>query len=385
MGRSLTLGRIREIDVKVHPTFGLVGVWIVYHWGIADGGGLLSMLYGTMLLACVFTFVLLHEFGHSFMAQHYGIRVRDITLVPFGGIARVEQIPSRPRSEALIAIAGPAINVAIAMAMLPLVLLLGIARGFDSLGDYLLDLDRMTVGGLLTYLFVTNIMIVLFNLLPAFPMDGGRLVRAGLTAVVGRERATRFAVSLGVVAALAIAGVGLWWGDFVMPLVAIFVIVAAYSEGRVVRLEEAMRRLRVGQFAVWDRGGVSPHDPLTFALRGGLKDVVVTDHGLVVGMVWRTELLQVLNGGVGNRTVADVMDREIVTADIDDSVYDVQHKMQQHNKWAMPVTEDGHYRGIFTADRVIHVYRYLNTQFPERRRLEEFAGAVSGLFRAPGR
>ncbi|MEA2528914.1 MAG: hypothetical protein QOG89_558, partial [Thermomicrobiales bacterium] len=332
-----------------------------------------------------FSFVLLHEFGHSVMAQHYGIRVHDITLVPFGGIARLEQLPSRPRSEALIAIAGPAINVAIAFAMLPLIVILGILRGFDSVGDYLLDLDRIAPGGLLIYLFLTNIMIVLFNLLPAFPMDGGRLVRAGLSVIIGRERATRIAVGLGVTAAVGIAGVGLWWQDFVLPLIAVFVVVAAYGESRVVRLEEAMRRLRVGQFAVWDRGGVTADDPLSFALGGGLRDVAVTDHGQVVGMIWRNDLLQMLNGGVGNRSVGDVMDRDVVTVDVDDSVYDVQQQMQQSHRWAMPVTEDGQYRGIFTADRFIHVYRYLNAQSPERRRIGEVAGVVSGLFRAPGR
>jgi Zn-dependent protease len=385
MVRSLTIGRIRGIDVKVHPTFGLVGLWIIYNWGIASGGGVASIAYGTVLLGCVFGFVLLHEFGHSVMAQHYGIRVRDITLVPFGGIARVEQIPSSPMSEALIAIAGPAINVAIAVAMLPLLALVGVMRGFHSVGDYFADLDRIRPEGLLAYLFLTNIMIVLFNLLPAFPMDGGRLVRAGLAAVIGRERATRIAVIVGMLTAIGIAIGGLWLRDLILLLIAIFVVVAAYAEGRVVRLEEAMRRLRVGQFAVWDRGGVAADDPLTYALRGGLKDVVVTEGGRVVGIVWRREVLNMLNGGVGNRTIGDVMDSDVVTVDVDDSVYDVQQQMQKLNRWAMPVTEDGQYRGIFTADRFIHVYRFLNAQSPERRRLVEFAGAMSAFFRAPGR
>lgn len=383
--RSLTLGRIREIDVKVHPTFALVALWIIYRWGVVEGGGLASILYGTVLFGCVFGFVLLHEFGHSLMAQHYGINVHDITLVPFGGIARLEQLPHRPRSEALIAIAGPAVNVAIAVALLPLLLLVGIVQGYRSVGDFLADLDTITPGGLLTYLFLTNIMIVLFNLLPAFPMDGGRLVRAGLSSLIGRERSTRIAVGLGMTAAAGIAVVGLWWHDFTLPLIAVFVVVAAYGESRIVRLEASMRRLRVGQFAVWDRGGIAAELPLTIALGGGPRDVAVTDRGQVVGMVWRTQLLQILNGGAGNRTVADVMDRDVVTVDVDDTVYDVQQQMQQSHRWAMPVTEDGQYRGIFTADRFIHVYRYLNAQSPERRRIAEFAGAVGALFRAPGR
>jgi len=383
--RSLTLGRVREIDVKVHPTFALVAVWVIYNWGIAGNGGLVSVLYGAILLLCVFFFVLLHEFGHSVMAQHYGIRVHDITLVPFGGIARLEQLPSRPRYEALIAIAGPAVNVGIAFALLPLMALVGIFRGFNSIGDFFLELDKITLSGFIVYLFFTNIMLVIFNLLPAFPMDGGRLLRAGLTLIVGREQSTKIVVGLGVVAATAIAGVGLWWHDFALPLIAIFIVVAAYGENRIVRLEESMRRLRVGQFALWDRGGLAPSDPLTFALRGGPRDAAVTENGHVVGMIWRTEILSILNGGVGHRTVGDVMDPEVETVDIEDSIFDVQQQMQRSHRWAMPVIENGQYRGIFTADRFIHVYRYLNAQSPERRRIGEFAGAVSGLFRAPGR
>ncbi|MER3438940.1 MAG: peptidase M50, partial [Chloroflexota bacterium] len=306
--RSLTLGQLHGIDVRVHPTFALVLVWIIYHWGIVEGGGIFSIAYGMLLCGFVFAFVLLHEFGHSLMALHYGIRVRDITLVPFGGVARVEHIPTRPGIEALIAIAGPAINVALAMLLLPLLTFTGIVRGFDSIGDFLEDLNQIAPSGLLSYLFVANVMIVAFNLLPAFPMDGGRLLRAGLSTILTREEATRIAVALGVIVSIGIATLGLWWQDYVLPLIAIFVVIAAYAEGRVVRLEEAMRRLRVGQFAVWDRGGVEEDDLLSYALRGGPRDVVVTRDGRVVGMVWRSELLRVLHGDADHVTAGEAMD-----------------------------------------------------------------------------
>jgi Zn-dependent protease len=295
------------------------------------------------------------------MALQYGVRVQDITLLPIGGVARLENATLRPGHEALIALAGPLVNVAILVALFPLMLLLGVLTGNTSAGDYFNYLDDVAPGGLLVYLFFTNLVLVIFNLLPAFPMDGGRVLRAGLSTLTSREQATKFAVALGQVLAVLLGIFGLIIGDYFLPLVSVFIIITAYAEGRAVKLESAMRRLRVGQFAVWDMGGVSPYHPLTYALRGGPRDVVVTDNNKVIGMLWRHQLLPGLNGAAG-KTVADVMDTNVVTVDVDDSVFDVQQRMHDLNRWAMPVTEAGQYRGIFTADRFVHVYRYLNAQ-----------------------
>ena len=385
MLRSLTIGRIHDIDVKVHPTFGLVVLWVFFDFGatgVGVAGGPRAVLFGLVLVALVFACVLLHELGHSFMAMHYGIRVHDVTLSVIGGVARIEHVPSRPRAEVLIAVAGPAINLAILVALLPLLLLYGLVQGFDSPLDYLERLMQTSPGGLLIALFWANALLVFFNLLPAFPMDGGRVLRAGLSAVVGRERGTRVAVLVGQALAAVLAGVGLWFGEWALVLIAVFVAVVAQAEGRVVRLEGAMRRLRVGQFALWDMGGIAPHRPLTYALRGGPRDVAVTDNGRVVGMLWRHQLLHALNGGAPGRTVGDVMDRNVVTADVDESVYDVQQRMNALNRWAIPVVEDGQYRGIFTADRFVHVYRQL-APFPLRARYAGgFFAALTSLLRA---
>lgn len=360
--RSVTLGRIWGIDIRVHPSFALVLVWAAFQWGLSGDGTFAALLYGLVLVGFVFLCVLLHELGHCLMALQYGVRVQDITLLPIGGVARLENATLRPGHEALIALAGPLVNVAILVALFPLMLLLGVLTGNTSLIDYLNYVDDVAPGGFIVYLFFINVTLVLFNLLPAFPMDGGRVLRAGLSTITGREQATKFAVALGQVLAVLMGIIGIWQHDYLLPLVSIFIIVAAYAEGRAVKLEAAMRRLRVGQFALWDMGGISAHHPLTYALRGGPRDVVVTENNRVIGMLWRHQLLPGLNGGAAGKTVADVMDSNIVTVDVDDSVYDVQQRMHDLNRWAMPVTEAGQYRGIFTADRFVHVYRYLNAQ-----------------------
>lgn len=378
--QSFSIGQVRGIDLRVHPSFGLVLLWVIYHFGISEGRSAGTLIYGLVLMALIFGCVVLHELGHSLMAQEYGIRVRNITLFPFGGAAFIEQMPMRPRSEFMITIAGPAVNVAIAVALLPPLLLYGVVNGY-GVGDFLNYFDDIAVSGLLIYLFFANVMIVLFNLLPAFPMDGGRILRAGLTRVIGRDLATATAIVLGAIAALAMAIAGIVIGEFTLPLIAIFIMIAAYGEGKAVRLESAMRRLRVGQFALWDSGGISANAGLTAALRGGPRDLVVTDEGQVVGMLWRHDVLTALNGGAGNRTVADLMDPDFFAVDIDDSVYDVQRQMQVKNCWAVAVTDSGQYRGIFTVDRFVHVYRYLNAQSPELRGIANLREQVGNALR----
>jgi len=355
--KSLKLGKIFGIDVHIHPTFGLVFLWALYQWGFGENAGAMPLLLGCLFIALIFLSVLVHELGHAAMAQHFGNRVLDVTLWPFGGVARIEQTPEKPRGELLIALAGPAMNLAIFVALLPIALLIGVIGGRDALFPSSDFLNRMTLPGLVGYLAVTNLLIMLFNLIPAFPVDGGRVLRAMLTPLTDRERATTIAVWVGVVLAIVIVAIGIversWW----LIVFGVFIVVAANAEGRSIRVESAMRRMTVGQYALWDGGGVGPDEPLTFALRGGPRNLVVTDHGKVLGMLWQSQLLNGLQGGLAGRVVADVMDRTVPRANVNDSVYDVQLEMARHNCWAVPVIEDDTYRGIFTAERFVMVYR----------------------------
>jgi len=379
MLRSFTILSIHGIAVRVHPSFGILLLWVIFHWGIQSGGGIGKLLFGLTLLVTVFAFVVLHELGHSLMAMQYGVRVHDITLLPIGGVARLDHVPNGARREAGVALAGPAVNVAIVAFLLPLLFAYGAARSFSSFSDYAHLLDETTFGGMLASLIFVNVALVVFNLAPVFPLDGGRVFRAALSAFIGRDRATRVAVAVGQVLAVIIGIVGILAGDFVLPLMALFVIFAAYGEGRAVRLEAALRRLHVGQFALWDMGGIAPDRPLRYALRGGPRDIAVTDGGHVVGMLWRRQVLADLAGGASDLSVADVMDRQVIAVKMDESVYDVQQRMRETGRWAVPVIEDGYYRGIFTTDRFIHVYRYVNGQHRSTQLFELLAGRLSEL------
>jgi len=365
--KSFSIGHVTGIDIRVHPTLALAAVWVAYQFGVVSTAGLAGAAFGLLLLFLILTCVVLHELGHSLMAKEFGLKVRNITLYPMGGAAYIEQMPDRPRAEAAITVAGPLINVAIAVALLPVVLVVGLIDGLSTLDGYVEATTRLSVLGLVVSLFLFNVANVAFNLIPAFPMDGGRLVRAGLTSLLGRQTATAIAVSLGYVVATAMVGVGLWFREPSLPIIGAFVIYLAYVEGKGVRLQGAMQRLRVGQFALWDNGGIDGSVPITVAVRGGPRDMSVTSDGRVVGMLWRRDVLHAIQNGAGHRPIAEVMDRRVVPVDIDESVFNVHLAMQSTNRWAVPVTEHGVYRGIFTGDRLLHVYRYVDSQRSERR------------------
>lgn len=383
MIRPLRIGRILGVDVNVHPTFALVFVFAFIYWGTGEHGGIVPFLLGLALVLLVFLSVLVHELGHCIMAREVGIQVLDITLWPFSGVARIEQMPATPRNELLIALAGPGMNLAIFMLLLPVLLLIGVIGGPESwfaAGD---RFRRLDVPSMFAAIGVLNLGLMVFNLLPAFPLDGGRVLRAAMTPKLGRRDATAIATRLGIGIAVVFILLGIWQRDLLLPIFGLFIIFAARAESRMVRIETQMRNLRVGQYALWDMGGISPHDPLTFALRGGPRDMVVTSRGRVVGMLWRSQLLDGLQGGVAGRVVADVMDRSVYIADVDDSVYDVQQKMNAMQRWAVPVTEDGMYRGIFTAERFVGLYRQMAPGLQEREWTlsEEWRDAISANFR----
>lgn len=362
MTRSLTVARVGDVDVRLHPTFALVFLWVLIDWRrVGAGHSAAGVIFTLILVLLIFACVLLHEFGHVFMARHHGVRVHDVSLSAVGGVARMDQLPFNPRAEIAIALAGPAANLALVSALLPIALLIGVVSGFSSLQDYARTVFHPSPAGLITTLLYANLLIIVSNLVPAFPMDGGRVFRAGLSSIWGRESATRIAVIVGEMLAVALLFFSIFVAQSViLALLSLFVMVVAYGEDRAVRVETALRRMRVGQFALWDMGGIAPDQPLSYALRGGPRDIAVTNDGRVIGMLWRNELLRELGKARSGVTVGDIMDTGVTTVDADISLFDVQQLMSESGVWAVPVTESDQYRGVFTGDRFMHIYRQLS-------------------------
>ena len=235
---SYRVATLAGIQVRIHLTFLLLlgfYAWIYYH-----DGGLQAAVDGVAFTLLIFLCVLLHEFGHAFAAKRFGIRTPDITLLPIGGVARLERMPSNPSQELVIAIAGPLVNVFIALAIF---LVIGGVLPLDEFG-----LINSASGTLLTKLLIVNVLLVVFNLIPAFPMDGGRVLRALLATQMRHAAATRVAARVGQVIAVLFGIASMTpWGGPMLTFIALFVFLGAQQELAYARFREAAQSLEVGQ------------------------------------------------------------------------------------------------------------------------------------------
>jgi Zn-dependent protease len=277
MFSSLRLGKVFGIPVYVHATFLLLPVWVAF---TQRGEGLAAMLFALAVLLTIFGCLLLHELGHALMGRVFGIRTRDITLYPIGGIARLESAGEKPVEELCIALAGPAVNVVIACLLIPVLMVaagLGLLKGDPTrlLPSGLTGLE--VVAHFLRAVCFGNVILVLFNLLPAFPMDGGRVFRALLSLAVTRLQATRIAVGVGVVMAVAFGVVAYFQTSPMLLLVAIFVCLAGQQELRALQFREA--RARASSVPAQP----VPHEPAQVADR-------FVPMGGFTGMVWDRDL-----------------------------------------------------------------------------------------------
>lgn len=309
MSWSIPLGRVLGTEIRLHLTFLLLLAWI----GVAHGmqGGTAAALDGVLYIALIFTCVLLHEFGHVIAARRYGIATPDITLLPIGGIARLERIPEKPSEELVVALAGPAVNIAITALLL---LLLGgwppieAMAGIEDPGQ-----------SMLARLLWVNVVLAGFNLLlPAFPMDGGRVLRALLSYRLDRARATDIAAWIGQVLAFGLGFLGLVGGAPLLVFVALFVWLGAGAESHAVRLRELSRGM-VAADAMMTRFETLPisatiGDAVEVLIRTAQTDVpVVGRAGRLRGVLTRSDLIRALREAGAETAVLDAMQREVPT------------------------------------------------------------------------
>jgi Zn-dependent protease/CBS domain-containing protein len=346
---SIPLGRLFGIGVYLHFTFILFLLFAGYvTWTSTHNLG--AAVLGVSFLALLFLCVLLHEFGHALAARRYGIATSDITLLPIGGLARLERMPEQPAQELVIALAGPAVNVVIAALLF---LWLRLAGNYAPLAEFALG-----SGPVLHRLMVVNLFLVAFNLLPAFPMDGGRVLRALLSAWLGRPRATAIAANIGQGLAIVLGLLGFFYNPLLI-FIGIFVFLGAQAEASQVEAESSLAGLRVRDAMMTRFRSLAPDDSLDDAVRellaGSQHDFPVLEDGRPVGMLRRNDLVKALAERRGDTRVVSAMCRECPIVESGAPLLATLASMHERQCPTLPVFEAGQLVGLLTLENVSEV------------------------------
>ncbi len=348
MGWSISLGRIAGTEVRIHLTFFLLVAWFAMSAGAR--GGTAAAVEAVVFLIAVFACVLAHEYGHVLTARRFGIGTRDIILLPIGGVASIERMPEKPGQELLIALAGPAVNVVIALLL------------FTFFGARL-DAERLNSGvadqglDLVTRLALVNVMLVVFNLIPAFPMDGGRVLRALLAYKLDRVRATRIAAGIGQATAFGLGFLGLF-GNPLLLFIALFVFLAASHESYAVELGEATkgvatRRATITSFATLDTQA-TVGQAVEALLATTQREFPVTDGaGRLRGVLTREGMIRALAATGPETPVLDVMERDVATINCHAPLSEAVNVLQSSGRPLIGIVDDdARVVGIITLENL---------------------------------
>ncbi|MGD2279554.1 MAG: site-2 protease family protein [Candidatus Omnitrophota bacterium] len=351
MRGSFRLTRIFGINIDIHFTFFLLLLIFFILLGPR----------GLILILGVFFFVTIHELSHSLVAIHYGVKVKRITLLPIGGVASMSEIPSKPAQELLISVAGPLSNVLVAIIFyFPLKLLLGQEA---LMYPFLVITGQAPFSGnfnVLAHIYWINLILAVFNMLPAFPMDGGRVLRAILSYRMSYREATGVAVRLGHIFALLFGYIGLVHGHIFLLIIAVFIYMAASSEGIQVDVQETIKKFAVRDVLARKFVHISPDATLANLLElmfhTHQEDFPVLEDGRLKGFVTRRAVIQGVHVKGKDVKVSEIMRKDIPTVKPETRLHEVQKLMQKYQTHAMPVEKHGHIVGIVTLDDINRVY-----------------------------
>ncbi len=342
---SMPLGRAFGVPIRMHISFLLLLLWI--GWLGWNRDGLHSSLLALALILCLFGCVVLHELGHSLVALRFGAKVRSITLLPIGGVAMMKSIPEKPYQELLVAFAGPLVNVAIAA------ILTVLRGGFPPWGAA--DMFPSSLQELLDTITCANVVLAVFNLLPAFPMDGGRVLRGILAMFLPYATATTVAAGVGQVLSVGLILAGLM-GNVLLMIIGVLVFLGAENEERLVRLKSLLRDVHVEDVMVTQFVRLLPDDPvgrcLEYVYHHRQEDFPVEQDGRLVGILARADWLAALHRDGAQAPVRNVMRQHFVSVRLRTPLTRLYQDLRALDQGVFPVVEKGQMLGLVTADDV---------------------------------
>ncbi|MFD0863792.1 site-2 protease family protein [Sungkyunkwania multivorans] len=340
----LKLGTISGIRIEVHWTFIFLIVWVIYI-EVKRGGSFESAMIHMAFILVLFACVVLHELGHALMARRYGIATQKITLLPIGGVASLEKMPKEPREELLVAIAGPLVNVGIAL----LLLIVVPWQQYVQLNAEELEqmFSTISLQNFLFYLLVANLILVVFNLIPAFPMDGGRVLRAILAMGMNRRRATSIAAGLGQLLAIGFFVFGIFFNPFLI-LIALFIFLGAAGENQMEQQLSLLEGYTIKDAMLTNITKLSPStqikEVVELLIAGTERDfVVVDDQDELLGVLLHGEIVK--NVKNHNLPIDSIMNKDLTVLEANTPLKEALSAMALEKKKFFPVIENNHLAG----------------------------------------
>ncbi len=348
---SWKIARIARIDIYIHATF-LILIYLVgvSYWN--QEGTIEAVISGVGFILALFSCVVLHEFGHSLTARRYGIKTRHITLLPIGGVAALEKMPDDPRQEIHVAIAGPVVNFIIAFFLYI----------YLSLEHLPINQEELSVtgGSFLYRLMMVNLFIGGFNLLPAFPMDGGRILRAVLAMRMDHASATKKAAHVGQVLALAMGFLGIMYNPFLL-IIAAFIWFGASMENNAEQLKTILGHATARHAMLSEFHTLSPEDTLAkaieFTLAGSQKDFPVGYHNNLSRVLHHSDLIKGLQEHGQHARISELPLQIIASSDIDEPLGKLLERMQGNPSQMICVTQGGNIVGLLNLENVLELLK----------------------------
>ncbi len=341
---SFRLGSIAGIRIEVHVTFLL----LLAFFALTPHTTTRDILHTLAQILLLFGCVVLHELGHALMARRFGIVTREIVLTGIGGIARLERMPEKPAHELAVALAGPAVNVVLATVFGAVLI------GGGTPGNAILA--RASAGGVLEFLFVANIAMLVFNLVPAFPMDDGRVLRAGLALFLPYARATRIASIVGQGFALVFAGIAVFWQSYTLVFIALFVSVTAGEERALVQTRSSLAGLQVSAAMVTAFVSLETRHEIAHAvdllLAGEQQDFPVLEDGQLLGMLNRADLLRGLRTEGSEAPIGRLVRLDVAPLEASMPLDVALQRMRAARQNALPVVARGRLVGLLTLENI---------------------------------
>ncbi|MFN7117881.1 MAG: site-2 protease family protein [Saprospiraceae bacterium] len=367
MNWSLQIARIRGINVYVHWTFLILLGWIIIS-GMRQGQNFAESMMSVWFILALFACVLLHELGHSLTAMRYGIKTKSIILLPIGGVANIEKMPEKPIQELWVALAGPAVNVIIAGL---LALYFVVTGGFPEMTEA--AMTQVNADNFLFNLLSVNIILVLFNLIPAFPMDGGRVLRALLAMRYDRAVATNIAAKIGQFLAIAFVFFGFFYNPFLI-FIGLFIFLGAGAESNFENTRSALSKYKVRDVLMNQFTAFHAFETLDKAiaalLNGQEKEFLVEQDNEIIGIITRDEIIQGLREIGQEGAIGRIANKQFFTLYPDMPLEEAYARMMQTQSAICPVMENGQLIGVLNMENITEVVMLANAGLERKKLLE---------------